>query len=100
MYFRHPHLLPLLRQWWVSTPLVDGTRVFQSHKKLKYDKNQIKVRNIKVCKNIFVQKEVVMKEMEDIDDYIIRHGLDALAFTRKKEKQEDWSELSCREEEY
>lgn len=34
MWLRHPQILPLLKFWWLNSPLEGGTRMFKFHKKL------------------------------------------------------------------
>jgi hypothetical protein len=53
MWLRHPHFLPLLKQWWFSAPFVQGSRMHQFAKKMQYVKSQIKVWNQNVFKNVF-----------------------------------------------
>lgn len=59
MWFRHPHFHALVRQWWVSAPVVRSTKIFKFHKKMQFVKTQIKTWNKGVFKNIFSQNELV-----------------------------------------
>jgi hypothetical protein len=100
MWFRHPHFLPLLKQWWTSAPFEKGSRMFQLYKKLQFLKKKIKFWNKNVFKNVFTQKAKVTKELEDIHSHIIIHGLTPDSFVKQRILQTQWEELCGREEEF
>ncbi|XP_059077916.1 uncharacterized protein LOC131876512 [Cryptomeria japonica] len=62
--------------------------------------SKIKVWNMEVFKNIFVEKSSVEKKLSDIQETIILHGLDSVTYDKQKQLQETWEELSKREEIY
>ena len=68
--------------------------------KLKYVKEQIKIWNIQVFKNVFKQKETVKLQLEEIHCSIIKIGMDNDTYVKQKELQIEWEELCSREEDY
>ena len=100
MWFRHPHFLPLLRQWWVSCPNCEGTKMYRFYRKMQYVKGRIKHWNKHVFKNIFHQKNCVAKQLQVINEHVIVNGLDSDTFLKQKNLQAEWEELCKREEEF
>ena len=84
MWFRHPHFLPLLKQWWIFAPYVEGNRMFQFYKKLQFLKSQIIQWNKYVFKNVFSQKGQVVKSLEDVHSHIILNGLTPDLYVKQK----------------
>lgn len=63
---------------------------------MQHVKAQIKIWNVQVFKNIFVQKEEVARELTDI----IQHDLDTNTYKKQKQLQATWKELRKKEETY
>ena len=100
MWFRNPHFLPLIRQWWTSAPSVKGNHMFRFFKKMQYLKNKIRNWNKQVYKKNFEEKKIVFQKLLEINEEIIKSGLNSKLFSMQKEKQGEWMELCSREEEY
>lgn len=84
MWFRHHDFLPLLEIWWKKDPKVDGIFQFRFYQKMKHIKTQIKEWNTYVFKNIFAQKEIVEKQLHDINEIIIHNGMNQNTYMHKK----------------
>lgn len=66
---------------------------------MQYLKEIIKIWNKEVYKNIFEEKKVVYQKLSEINEEIIKFGLNSNLFSIQKENQAEWTELCNREEE-
>lgn len=100
MWFRHPHILPPLHQWWVSSPNCEGTKMYHFYHKIQYVKGSIKHWNKHVFKNIFHQKNCVGKQLHAINEHVIVNGFDLDMFLKQKNLQAKWEDFCKTEEEF
>ena len=99
MWLRHPSFLQNIQHWW-NEAQVEGSKMHQFSMKLKTLKSRIRVWNKTVFKNVFHEKVIVKEQLQEVYQKIIQEGMNEETFLSQKNLQDQWEELSSREEMY
>ncbi|XP_057837282.2 uncharacterized protein LOC131047412 [Cryptomeria japonica] len=87
-----------MEKWWNQCNYIKGTPSFCFTKKFAHTKNQLKIWNKEVFKNIFSEKESIEAELETLNSKVMNNGMDD--FRKEKELKAMLSEILTREEIY
>lgn len=82
-WFQHKDIWELMKEWWQSCPLIEGSPMYTFQQKLKYIKERIKKWNKDSFSNIMEEKEKLEKRIEEIKTQAIREG-----YTKDKKGEE------------
>lgn len=84
MWLRVDGFLDLVASWWSNALIWEGNKAFIFSKKLQFVKEQLKQWNREVFKNIFEEKFVLERELEDLHSKVIEVGMVEEDFKREK----------------
>jgi hypothetical protein len=70
----HPNFQELAHHWWSTTEIQRGTKMYFFQQKLKHFKQQVRKWNKEVFGNIFQERKLLEKKLEDIQGQIIHTG--------------------------
>ena len=99
MWLRHPNFLHNIQQWWNEVPM-EGRKMHQFAMKLKYIKSWIRIWNQTIFKTVFHQKVIVKEKLQEVFKQIIQDSMNEETYSSQKNLQDQWEELSSREEMY
>lgn len=97
MWLRDENLLQLIEKWWNDTNGI-GSKTFKIVTKLKKIKQQLTRWNREHFGNIFSQKIEIEKEMEIINEEVIKYGMNDLLYQQEKSNLARYEEILAREE--
>ncbi|GLJ29203.1 hypothetical protein SUGI_0575970 [Cryptomeria japonica] len=100
MLWREEKLLENLRNWWEQCKDIKGTPSYCFTKKITFIKNQLKIWNREVFKNIFFEKEKVEKQLETLNLKILKNGMEHDDYQKEKILKAELAEILAREEIY
>lgn len=97
MWFKDPHVLSLLEQWWNECPKV-GSSLFNVVTKLKYLKQCLKQWNKDCFKNIFAEKVQTETELASLAEEIMKSGMNDSCYLEEKALNSKLNDLLIKEE--
>ncbi|XP_059073537.1 uncharacterized protein LOC131874265 [Cryptomeria japonica] len=97
MWLKDDNILELLKEWW-NVANVSGFGIFKIVKKLKIIKKNLNHWNKEHFGNIFDNKAQVESELVEVNEKVLRHGMDATLFLREKKLLSDDESILSKEE--
>ena len=83
MWLRFDGFMYLAKGWWITAPSRKGSCAFKFFKKFQYLKEQLKVWNREVFKNIFVEKLRLEDQLEEVNKVVMQGGMDENLFSKE-----------------
>ncbi|XP_059066331.1 uncharacterized protein LOC131857650 [Cryptomeria japonica] len=100
MWWRDASIRENMEKWWSQCNHMRGTPSFYFIKKIAYIKNQLRIWNREVFKNIFSEKERIEAELEALNLIFLVEGMNQDDYIHEKELISMLSEILTREEIY
>ena len=98
MWLRFDGFLDLVKGWWLTAPNRKGSCAFKFFKKLQHLKEQLKVWNREVLKNIFVDKLRQEDQLEKVNKVVMHGGMDKALFSKEQQLKKEYEEFLYKEE--
>ncbi|GLJ07914.1 hypothetical protein SUGI_0077010 [Cryptomeria japonica] len=98
MWWRDPKFLTLLKEWWEDSNIFGGSLSFCFVNRLKVIKEKIKIWNRDSFKNIFVERNRIEEELNQINRITISVGMTNDMYNREVSLKEELAEILHREE--
>ncbi|XP_057845074.2 uncharacterized protein LOC131054554 [Cryptomeria japonica] len=100
MWMKHEGLRGPVSLWWSQPHSWSGSKDFIFFKKLQYIKENMKRWNRKVFKNIFIERDRVELNLENLHSRIIGNGMSEMKFEEEKMLKKEYAEILAKEETY
>ncbi|XP_059077956.1 uncharacterized protein LOC131876547 [Cryptomeria japonica] len=97
MWLKDDHILELLKEWW-NGPMISGSKIFKVVNKLKIIKKNLIQWNREHFGNIFDYKAKVEAELAEVNEQVIRFGMDESLFLKEKKLMVDHESIVAKEE--
>eukprot|EP00253_Pinus_taeda_P031182 PITA_31182 len=94
----HPYFFSNIEKWWSEDLQIQGTRMFLLHKRLKHINLRLKYWNKKDFGNVFAEKKICRKQMQDLNQDLITKGFDKAINDQVVQHHHEWENL-CKQEE-
>jgi len=93
IWLSHPEFFNNIKNWWKKYLQIQGTRMFLIHKRLKYIKLKLKDWNINEFNNIFVEEKSVENKMKELNQALIKEGIDKDKSNQVDKYQQEWDNM-------
>ncbi|XP_059068415.1 uncharacterized protein LOC131858937 [Cryptomeria japonica] len=97
MWLKDDNILELLKEWWNATK-VSRSGIFKIVNKLKIIKQNLIHWNKEHFGNIFDNKAQVEADLVEVNEKVMRHGIDEAVFLREKKLLTDHESILAKEE--
>lgn len=97
---KHEGLRDLIAQWWSHPHSWFGSKAFIFFKRLQYIKENLKKWNREVFNNIFMERDRLESDLENLHSRIIGNGMSKMEFEEEKLLKKEYAEILAKEETY
>ncbi|XP_059064608.1 uncharacterized protein LOC131856724 [Cryptomeria japonica] len=97
MWLKDDHILELLKEWW-NGAMISRSEIFKVVNNLKIIKKNLIPWNRERFGNIFDKKAKVEAELEEVNEQVIRFGMDESLFLKEKKLMVDYESILAKED--